>query len=103
MKPQKLKIPAHLSPASKKLWKWSVENYDIDELSAPLLQDYIEAIERKDAARAIIAAEGENIKDRFGVSKAHPALSTLRDASTAMARNFRMLGLDQAPRGGGCR
>ena len=95
----KLKPPGHLSANSKRLWRSITDAYDIDPAAGPILQNYLEAMELHEQARATIAAEGQIVKDRFGQSKAHPALATLRDAGTAMRSAFRMLGMDQEARG----
>jgi hypothetical protein len=89
MTDQKLKVPGHLSPEMKRLWRFAIENYTFDELSAPLLNNYLTSIDLAEMARKEIMAAGIN-------SKARDALKAFRENSTGMARAFRHLGLDLA-------
>jgi phage terminase small subunit len=96
----KLLAPEDLSPARRELWDRIVEEYSIDAAAAPMLHTYCASLDRVAKARAALLADGETIKDRFGVIKMSPWAAILRDAETAASRAFRSLGFDQEPRGG---
>lgn len=99
MKKSRLKPPAHLSEEAKKLWKSTVENYDIDEQAAMILQAGLEAMDRRTEAREMIAAEGAIQVDRFGQKKPHPAVGIERDSAQTLMKAFRLLGMDLAQPG----
>ena len=65
MKTQNLKVPQHLSDASKKLWRQITQDYEIDVAASLILTTMLEARDRKEAARATLAVEGPVQVDRF--------------------------------------
>lgn len=91
--------PAHLSESSRELWKEILESSNIDAAATPILTSLCEAVDRREVARAKIAANGAVIKDRFGVEKMSPWVAVERDSTLIMHRAFRLLGFDQEPPG----
>jgi phage terminase small subunit len=92
--------PEHLSPESKKVWTDIVGECDMDSAALVILRTLCDANDRRLEARASIEKAGSLfVKDRFGVVKSHPGLAVERDATLAMQRAYRLLGLDQAPSG----
>jgi hypothetical protein len=51
-------------------------------------------LDRIEACRLVIEAEGDFIKDRFDQKREHPALKSERDQKTIFCRIIRELGLD---------
>jgi P27 family predicted phage terminase small subunit len=93
------KPPSYLSLASKKIWKAVHEDYELDLAADVVLTTLLEAHDRRQEARALIAKEGTYTKNRFGETRAHPAVAVERDAAAVMTRCWRLLGFDQEPRG----
>jgi phage terminase small subunit len=90
--------PEHLSPESKQVWLDIVRDCDMDSAALVILRTLCDANDRRLQARASIEKAGSLfLRDRFGVIKGHPALAVERDATLAMQRAYRLLGLDQAP------
>jgi hypothetical protein len=58
-----------------------------------LLTIAAEAIDRREEARATIAKDGAYVLDRYGCTKAHPALAVERDQAVIFARALRELAL----------
>jgi hypothetical protein len=59
-----------------------------------VLRVALEARDRLEQAREIIAEEGPVIRDRFGVPKRHPALTTEENARVQFLRAMRELDLE---------
>lgn len=106
------RAPAHLSARSRKLWRRLVEDYGLDEEPHALevLRLALEAVDRAEEARSLLAREGLTVTDRFGQVKAHPMCAVERDSAIRAARMFRELSLDgdvpsdaRVPRVGGGR
>jgi len=95
--------PKHLSGTAKKLWKSSFDNYAIDEQAAMVLQAGLEALDRREEARAAIAKDGAVVVDRWGQSKPSPWVGIERDAAQTLYKAFRLLGMDLAQAGQGRR
>ena len=88
------RAPAHLTPASRKLWARLLEEFSMDDAAARmLLTSALEARDRAEAARLSIAADGLTVRDRFGQTKPHPLLAAERDAHGMMVRALRALRL----------
>jgi len=92
--PQAPRAPSHLSSKSRALWKWVVENFQLEVHHLLLLQRLCEASDRCDDARELLAKEGIVTKDRFGRALPHPAIQIERDARIAVVRIARELDLD---------
>jgi phage terminase small subunit len=86
----------HLSPAAKKLWKSLHEEFDLDNAARMILLTGLEAMDRKEQARAVLAKEGITQTDRFGFVKPRPEVAIERDSATTLGRCFRLLGFDLA-------
>ena len=91
------KPPAHLAAATKRWWRSVVAEYQLEEHHIRLLTLACEAWDRAQAARALVAAEGLVVLDRFGQPKAHPAVAIERDARIGFARLVREIDLDGEP------
>lgn len=89
------RAPAHLTPASRALWRQTVLDYGLeDEAHAlRLLTLACEALDRCEGARQALAEHGTTYEDRFGAPKARPEVAIERDARLAAARLFRELAL----------
>lgn len=93
------KPPSHLSTAGKKIWKEIHDDYAIDPAAELVFVTLLEARDRREEARAVIAKEGTYTKNRFNETRVHPAVAVERDAAAVMTRCWRLLGFDQEPRG----
>ncbi len=91
------RAPAHLSPASRALWRATMAAYDLEPHAVRLLTMACEASDQVEEARAEVAKSGSFGTDRFGKPKAHPAIAVGRDASIRAARLFRELQLGPEP------
>jgi phage terminase small subunit len=89
--------PAHLSDRSRRLWQEIIAGGLIDAPCIPILISLCESFDRREQARAEIAASGAVVKDRWGVPKVSPWCAIERDATLIFQRSFRLLGFDQAP------
>lgn len=89
--------PKALSRQSKVLWRAIVADYDLEGHHLRLLRLFLEALERAEAAQALIDEAGVTVTDRFGQTKPHPAVAIKRDAETAAARLLRELDLEGEP------
>ena len=103
MKRTKLKAPSHLSDQAKRLWRSTVENYNIDPQAGMVLQAGLEALDRREQAREAIAAHGATIKDRWNIEKVSPWVGIERDSAATLCKCFRLLGFDLAHAGEGKR
>jgi P27 family predicted phage terminase small subunit len=90
--------PKHLTPSSKRIYRRLVDEYDLGrEVHAlEVLRLALEAVDRADECRAILARDGVTQHDRFGQVKPHPLLKAEHDAAVRAARMFRELSLDGA-------
>ncbi len=102
-KPKSPKPPEHLSPEAKKLWQSSFENYLLDDQAAMVLQAGLEALDRREQARAAIFTDGAVVMDRWGVPKVSPWVAIERDSAQTLYKAFRLLGMDLAANGEGRR
>ena len=92
---KKLRAPRHLRGSARDLWGKMLDQFEIsDAAGLALLQAACESLQRADAARRIVDAEGLMARDRFGVSREHPALKTERDARGALLAALRALRLE---------
>ena len=98
--PKKIRFPSApkgLSTAAKAVWSKYVQAYDFDPTSLVLLEEMVRWVEERFKAREVLEAEGRYVKDRFGQTKAHPALQRDRDAGALILKYVRQLGLDLEP------
>ena len=93
---KQLKVPGHLSPEAKRIWKDTVENYRIDVQAAMVLRAGLEALDRRDQAREALKKDGVVVRDRWNQEKPSPWVQVERDAAQTLFKSFRLLGLDLA-------
>jgi len=86
--------PRHLSPAARRLYAEILETYALEAHHVALLVKALEAADRADQARDVIAASGILIKSRLGEVKPNPAIAIERDSRAAFLAGIKALGLD---------
>ncbi len=92
------KIPPNLSKEATVIWKSLASEYGIDDPGGmQVLKIYCEAYDRAAACRVKIDLEGMLLHDRFDQMKAHPLLTTEKDARSTMLAALRQLNLDVLP------
>jgi P27 family predicted phage terminase small subunit len=91
------RAPKHLSERSRALWARIARDYALETPHFELLRVALEARDRMEEAREIIAEEGAVIRDRFGTPKRHPALTTEETARVQFLRAMRELDLEGEP------
>ena len=90
--------PSALSPEARGWWRRLCREYAIeDEGGRLLLQMGLEAFDRMREAQQSIAQDGVVTTDRFGQRKAHPLLTTERDARAQMLMALKQLNLYVEP------
>ena len=99
---RKPKAPSGLGPEARRLWRRVAEEFELDGHHCDVLEAAARALDRAEAARRQIEAEGMTVEDRFKQAKAHPLLQVERDSRALMLRALKDLGLDvEAPAGAG--
>lgn len=90
--------PQHLTPASRKLWRDVIADYRLadDGTALATLKLALEALDRAEEARQVVARDGAYVLDRFNQTKPHPALAVERDSRTSALRALRELNLQSA-------
>ncbi len=93
-----LHAPKHLTAPSRKLFRRLVVDYALgrEPHALEVLRLALEALDRCEEARGVLARDGSYVPDRFGVLRAHPAIGVERDSRLAALRAFRELALDGA-------
>lgn len=91
------RAPSHLSPATRRWWVKTAEQWQLEEHHLKLLTLAGEAYDRGREARAVVEREGSYFVDRFKQPRAHPALAVERDSRLSFARLLRELDLDVDP------
>jgi P27 family predicted phage terminase small subunit len=87
--------PKHLGAAGKALFRELAAEYNITDAGGLLLLGQAgECLDRLEAARAAIDAQGPMVVDRYGQSKVHPACGLERDARGQLLQATKLLGLD---------
>lgn len=97
MTPKRPPAPSHLSARSRTFWRRIHAEYELEVHQTEILRRLCEVIDRCDAARERLDAEGVVVLDRFDQLKTHPAVAIERDARLAIARLTRELNLDTEP------
>ena len=102
--------PKYLSKRSRALWRDLVATFSFDVHHYELLRLALEALDRAEQARELLAADGPVVYPKNGgAPRKHPAISIEESARIAAARLFRELNLEPAagesrpPRTGGAR
>ena len=90
------KPPKDLGAAGRRFWLRVVDEGDVDlePFHLDVLEQAARSLDRAEACRKQVDAEGLTIKDRFDQTKSHPLLSAERDARSAFRQLYRELGLD---------
>ena len=88
------RAPKHLSERGRELWQQIVRDYALELHHLELLRLSLEALDRCEEARQVLAEEGAYTTNRFGVRIAHPAIAVERDSRLAAVRVLRELDLD---------
>jgi P27 family predicted phage terminase small subunit len=85
--------PTHLSAAARRLWRATVEGYELERHHLELLERACRALDHAIEAEEIIRRDGLVVDGRYGV-RAHPAVAIARDARVAFARLLREIDLE---------
>ena len=86
--------PKHLSAEAARLWDRLRDEFGITDAGGLLLlRSALEAFDRLQQAREILAREGPIVRDRFGQPKPHAAVGVERDARGQMHSALRLLQL----------
>lgn len=93
----KQKPPRHLRKLTKAWFRSVVESYLLEPHHLKVLTNACEALDRAAEAREAISKDGAYVKNRFGESTKHPALTVERDCWIVFARLLRELDLDVEP------
>jgi phage terminase small subunit len=92
------KAPEHLSEDGQTFFSQVIAEFEIaDAAGLALLLTAAEALDRMAAARRVIEADGEIVKDRYGQSKVHPACALEKDSRSGFLAAMRSLSLDISP------
>lgn len=95
---ERVKVPAHLSAASRALYRGIVADYVLEPLHVRLLTEALGSLDRAEQARTQLDRDGLTATTRLGELKSHPLLLVERDARNTFARLMKQLGLDlEAP------
>ncbi|MEQ8226792.1 MAG: P27 family phage terminase small subunit [Rhodospirillales bacterium] len=87
-----------LSAEAKRWQRRLTDEYSLDdEAACLLLQTALEAFDRMRDAQRYIKKDGAVVKDRFGQTRAHPAVVIERDSRAAMLAALKALNLDIEP------
>ena len=90
--------PAGLAPGGRELWKRILKHL-VEQGEEPKLPEWLlldaacRAFDRLEEARALVAAEGLLVTDRFRQRQPHPAITIERDALNVLNDLLAMLGL----------
>jgi P27 family predicted phage terminase small subunit len=87
-------VPKHLSERSKKLWRELIGGRVKSPERVALFQAALEALDRADQARMILAKEGLTFEtENTGTVHVHPVAKIEKDARAAFARIWSQLAL----------
>lgn len=90
--------PSGLCDTAATWWRATQDEYGIaDSAGLALLEQAARALDRAEAARALLAKDGLVQADRFGQPKPHPGCVILRDAEASFRSSLRDLRLDVEP------
>ena len=91
------KPPEHLTREAKSWWRKINDEWELGNDALLVLRGALEAFDRCQQARKLLAKEGLMVLDRFEQQKAHPAVSIERDSRLQMVKCWRSLNLDVEP------
>lgn len=90
--------PDHLSNRARELWIAIRDAHDLQDIAGQLLlTTALESWDRVRRAQEALAGDGEFIRDRFNVIKAHPAIAVEEKARSQFRDSMKALGLDLVP------
>lgn len=89
--------PKHLSLPARRLFDAVLEIYELAEHDRAVLVKSLEAWDRAEQARELIASDGLLVTSRLGELRAHPAIAIERDSRHAFLAGMKQLGLDYEP------
>ena len=95
--PPKTDAPSHLQTRGREWFCMVASAFNFEPHDLALVQAAAEQLDRAEAARVQIAAEGQTTIDRFRQVKPHPAVEQEKQALLAFVRLRRELGLDVEP------
>jgi hypothetical protein len=84
----------HLSKRSRSLFRQIQADFELGPHHERLLLLFAEALDRCDAAQALINERGLTVTDRFGQEREAPWVRTKKDAEVVAARLLREIDLD---------
>lgn len=91
------KIPTHLSPESKKLWRKIAASYagiEGDASGEKILQSLCECLDRLTAISEQIGREGLTVPGSQGQPRAHPLLASETEHRRMVLAHYRALRLE---------
>lgn len=91
-----MKPPSSLSKRSAGLWQSITSDFQLETTELELLRLALEAIDRCEEARSVIASDGLTSRGRYGQVLPHPMIGVERDSRLAAARLFKQLALAEA-------
>ena len=91
----KPKPPKDLAESGRRLWAAVVDSFVLEAYHLDVLEQCCRALDRAEACRVQIEAEGVTVVDRFGQTKPHPLLPAERDARSAFRMLYREMKLDE--------
>gem|GEM_PF-1977218 len=87
--PDPLAAPAHLSAPARELWRAILKDYQLEPHHMATLQKALEAFDRAEQARDIIAREGLTVEGRYGTrTLAYPSNATAAPHSCKDSGNY---------------
>ncbi len=89
--------PRHLSAASKRWFRSVVREWQLSDTDVKVLTAAAEALDRAEAARRTLAAEGSYYRDDRGIIHSHPAVGVESAAKKLAAKLINDLRLDFPP------
>lgn len=89
--------PRHLSDRSRYLWQQTANSFTLKATEYELLRLALEALDRAEQARVMLAEDGLTSRGRYCQVLAHPMIAVERDSRLAAARLLKQLGLSEAP------
>lgn len=95
---QKPKPPQSLTDHAAKFFARVVDDYAVDDAAGlELVAQAAHALDRAEAARALVTLHGVAVVDRWGQLKTNPATLALRDAEASFRASLKALGLEDEP------
>ena len=91
-----MKTPSGLSTEGKELWNTITANWKLDDGQLVVLFQACQSLDRMNDAKRILKTEGLTSEDRFGQSRAHPAVAIERDTRQLFLRAIKQLNLSKA-------